>query len=180
MQRRYRKPRPEKEIIKKFRFNEEIRVPQVFLIDDTGEQIGAINTSEALNRARDKELDLVEVNPLANPPVVKIMDYSQYRYEMEKKMRKAKAHQKAPELKAIRLTFRIKGKDLETRIKQALDFLGAGHKVKIELILKGRERAHASLALDKVKEFIAALGPDIKIVQPICLQGGLINVVLDK
>jgi len=90
MQRRYRKPRPQFDPVKKFRVNEQIKVPRVFLIDDQGEKIGEITFADALARARVAELDLVEVSPLINPPVVKIMDYGQYRYETEKKLRKAK------------------------------------------------------------------------------------------
>jgi len=99
MQRRYRKPKPKKDLIKKFRSNENIKAPQVFLIVQNDKKIGIMDTHEALNKAQTAELDLVEVAPKAKPPVVKIMDYGQYKYETEKKIRKAKAHQKTAELK---------------------------------------------------------------------------------
>ena len=79
---------------------------------------------------------MVEVYPLADPPVAKIIDYGQYKYETEKKLRKVRAHQKTSELKSIRLSFRIKGKDLETKANQAIKFLENGHKVKIDIVLK--------------------------------------------
>lgn len=180
MQRRYRKPRPQFDPIKKFRVNEQIKVPRVFLIDERGQKIGEMNFIDALNQARDAELDLVEVSPLINPPVVKIMDYGQYRYETEKKIRKAKAHQKIAETKAIRLSFRIKGKDLETRKNQALNFLNDGNKVKIDLILKGREKAHRDLAINNLREFIRSLGPEVKTLSPISTMGGQITTTVDK
>lgn len=180
MQRRYRKPKPKKDIVKRFRINERIRVPQVFLIDQDNNKLGIINTQEAIKKAQETELDLVEVSPLSRPPVAKIMDYGQYRYETEKKVRKAKAHQKTSELKAIRLSFRIKGKDLETKQKQALKFLEDGHKVKIDIILRGREKAHKPIAFDNIKKFIESMGENIKIIQPVTGQGGQITATISK
>ena len=108
------------------------------------------------------------------------MDYGQYKYELEKQLRKNKAHQKVSELKSVRLSFRIKGQDLETRKNQAANFLAEGHKVKIEIILKGREKAHKDLAIENIKKFIASLGKNIKIIQPIACQGGQITVTIDQ
>lgn len=178
MQRRYHKAKPVKEIIKPLRLNHQITAPEIRLIDENGVNVGVVKLSDALGRALSAELDLIEVSPLANPPVAKIMDYGQYKYELEKQQRKNKAHQKISELKALRLSFRIKGQDLETRRKQALDFLTNGHQVKIEIILKGREKAHKDLAVDNLKKFIASLGPDTKIIQPVICLGGQINAVI--
>ena len=180
MQRRYRKPKPRKDLIKKFRANLQIKAPQVFLIGQNGEQVGVIPLGEAINKAQAAELDLVEVGPKANPPVAKIMDYGQYKYELEKKIRKAKAHQKVTEIKSIRLSFRIKGQDLDNRRQQVVQFLEDGNKVKINLVLKGREKAHKAMAIDNVKKFVESLGPDTKIIQPLSAQGGQINVTVDK
>lgn len=180
MQRRYRKPKPKKDLAKQFRTNERIRVPQVFLIDENNNQIGPTDTNKALAQARAAELDLVEVSPLAKPPVARIMDYGQYKYESEKKMRKAKAHQKTSELKSIRLSFRIKGKDLETKKNQALKFLADGHKVKIDIILRGREKAHKPMAFDNMKEFIDSLEENIKTIQAPTGQGGTITATITK
>ena len=180
MQRRYRKPKPKKDLAKQFRANLRIKVPQVFLIDQDGKKLGVIDTQAALKKAQAAEMDLVEVAPLAKPPVAKIMDYGQYKYETEKKLRKNRAHQKTAELKSIRLSFRIKGKDLETKQKQTLKFLEDGHKVKVNIILKGREKAHRSIALSNIQEFIKSLGEDIKIVSPVTSQGGQITATLAK
>ena len=178
MQRRYRKPRPQKSLIKKFRANHQIKATRLFVIDETGTRIGEFSKDEALKKAIDKELDLVEVSPNSDPPVAKIMDYGQYKYETEKKIRKAKAHQKTTEQKSIRLSFRIKGHDLETKMKQAKKFLDAGHKVKIETILRGREKAHKPLAIENINKFTASLGEKIKIIQPVTAQGSQITTII--
>ena len=182
MQRRYRRPKPKKDPFKKFRVNHQIKATEVFIIDEKNEKLGVFKLSEALAKATQAEMDLVEVSPLAKPPVVKIMDYGQYKYETEKKIRKAKAHQKTTELKSIRLSFRIKGKDLETKRNQALKFLEAGNKVKIDIILKGREKAHRPRALENMKGFVnsLSLGGEIKIIQPITAQGGQITTTITK
>ncbi len=148
------------------------------MINESGDNIGIVSLSSALKSAADAELDLIEVFPLASPPVAKIMDYGQYKYELEKQSRKNKAHQKTSELKSVRLSFRIKGQDLETRKRQATEFLSDGHKVKIEMILKGREKAHKDLAINNLKNFIAELGNNLKIIQPITCLGGQITAIV--
>jgi len=180
MQRRYRRPKPKVDPIKHFKTNERILAPEVFLIDEKGTQVGPTKTVDALESAQELELDLVEVGPKAKPPVAKLMDYGQYKYETEKKVRKAKAHQKTTELKAIRLSFRIKGKDLETKQKQAQKFLDDGNKVKVDIILKGRERAHKPLAIENMNTFVKNLGDDIKVLQPVAVQGGQISTTVTK
>jgi len=180
MQRRYRRPKPQKDPFKHFLINERIKIPQIFLIDERNNQLGVMSTADGLKKARAAELDLVEVNPKANPPVARIMNYGQYKYETEKKNRRAKAHQKTIELKAIRLSFRIKGKDLETKQKQAQKFISDGHKVKIDIILKGRERTHKSMAMDNIKKFIESLGKNTKIIQPVTSLNGQITAIVTK
>ncbi len=180
MQRRYRKPKPRKDPFKKFKINRQITAPQLLVIGPEGERLGVLSLEEALAKAQEHELDLVEVYPLADPPVAKIIDYGQYKYETEKKLRKVRAHQKTSELKSIRLSFRIKGKDLETKANQAIKFLENGHKVKIDIVLKGREKAHKDIALENLKRFIGSLGEEIKIIQPISVQGGQITATVAK
>ncbi len=180
MQRRYHKARPPKETIKAMRVNGQITAPEVRLIDESGANLGVISLADALSHARGAELDLIEVFPSATPPVAKIMDYGQYKYEMEKQLRKNKAHQKISELKAIRLSFRIKGQDLETKRNQAIEFLNSGHQIKIEIILKGREKAHRDIALENIKNFISSLGNNIKTIQPVSCLGGQITAVVCK
>ncbi len=180
MQRRYRKPKPRKDPFKKFKINHQITAPHLLVIGPQGEKFGVLSLKDALEKAQSYELDLVEVYPLADPPVAKIIDYGQYKYETEKKLRKTRAHQKVAELKSIRLSFRIKGKDLETKAKQATKFLENGHKVKIDIILRGREKAHKDIAVENMKEFIASLGENIKTIQPVSVQGGQISATITK
>lgn len=181
MQRRYRKRRPQqKSAVKHFRVNTQIRVPEVFVIDEDGTQVGVMSIEEARTKAEEAELDLVEVSPKADPPVVRIIDYGHFKYEQEKKAKKQKAQTKKTDVKGIRLTPRIKGKDLEQRQNQALKFLEAGHRVKVELMLRGREKAHADIAIDLVKEFVNNLGDEIKILDPVKKLGSRVSTEFTK
>jgi translation initiation factor IF-3 len=166
--------------VKKFRLNRFIRVPEVRLIDDEGNNLGIIKIQDALRLAEEKELDLIEVSPKAQPPVAKIMDYGKYKYELDKQEKRNRAQIKKTETKGIRLTFRIKGGDLETRLKQAVGFLTDGHKVRIDLILKGREKAHADLATAKINEFVATLNSTqpVTTIQPLLRQGGKFSLTI--
>jgi translation initiation factor IF-3 len=112
---------------------------------------------EALNLAKERELDLVEISPKAKPPVCNIIDYGKFQYEQQKKEKKQKNASKGHEMKGIRLSFRIGPGDLERQTKKAEKFLTTGHPIRIQLIMKGREKAHKNLAFDKIKEFIAGL-----------------------
>ena len=165
-----------------FRANFQIRVPEVFLIDENNEAIGKIPTAEAIKMAQDADLDLVEVNPKANPPVVKIVNLGQLKYEKEKQAHKQKMQQKKIETKNIRLSFRISDHDLGMRLTQAEKFLIKDDKVKIELILRGRERQYPQKAAEIVKNFVAKLqtNPDfhIEIEQALTNQGGRFTIIL--
>ena len=168
--------------LKRHRINNFIHCEQVRLIDENGQNLGTLNTADALALARDKGLDLVEVSPLANPPVVKIVDYSKLKYQEEKERRKEKAKQKKIEVKGIRLSLRISEHDQEVRVKQAEKFLKQGDKVKIEMILKGRERQHFSLAREIINKFINSINQLVETVveQPLNVQGGKLSVVIAK
>lgn len=121
--------------------------------------------------AKERGFDLVEVNPKARPSVCKLMDYGSYMYKQEKQERKAKAKQKKTDVKGIRLSFKIGDHDLEIRKKNALKFLDQGHKVKIEMLLRGRENAHKDIAKERIVNFVKSLGEEAKIEQPITKQG---------
>lgn len=161
MRRTYRKKKykPDKT---QFRANERIKVPEVRLIDQDGNMVGVISTKEALEKARAAELDLVEVNPTANPPIARIQDYGRMQYEREKIKQKQKAAQKTLEQKGVRLTFRISEHDRQTRLKQTVKFLTKGHKVKIELVVRGRENAHLGQAFEKAKTFVTDVQSQIE------------------
>ena len=142
---------------KGLRINEMIRIREVRLIDDEGNQMGIIPTSEALNMAKDKGLDLVEVSPNANPPVCKILDYGKYRFEQEKKLRDSKKNQKVLKLKEIRMQPKIGAGDLDTKAKHIQEFLDEGDKVKVTIRFRGRELAHTDLGFDVMNEVLKRL-----------------------
>ena len=174
---RYR-PAPQK----RHRTNAFIKVPQVRLIDENGVNIGVINTNQALNMAQDRGLDLVEVSPLANPPVVKIVDYSKLKYQEEKERRKEKAKQKKVEIKVVKLSLRIGEHDTEVRLGQAEKFLAQGDKVKIELIMKGREHQHMPLGREKIQKFVDDINQLVPVntEQPITISGGNFSAIIVK
>ena len=113
------------------RINEQIRVREVRLIDDEGNQKGIVPVMEALKMAKERELDLVEIAPTANPPVCKILDFGKYRFEQEKKLRDSKKNQKVLKLKEIRMQPKIGSGDLDTKAKHVQEFLDEGAKVKV-------------------------------------------------
>ena len=133
---------PPKPNDKGLRHNDMIRVPQVRLIDENNEQVGIIDTIEAKNRARDAQLDLVEVSPNSDPPVCRIMDYGKWKYAQKKKESKAKANASQSELKGIRLRPNIDEHDLSIKLKKAKEFLEDGHKVQFTMLFRGRQMAH--------------------------------------
>lgn len=139
----------------KTRINGMIREREVRLISDTGEQLGVVSTREALELAEEKKLDLVEVSPTAKPVVCKIMDYGKFKYEKTKKEKEAKKKQKVVIVKEIKFKPRIDTHDFNTKKGKISNFLAKGYKVKVTLMLYGRERMHADLGiklLDKVSE----------------------------
>ena len=148
--------------------NNQIRAPQVRLVDETGKQAGVVSLQEALQTAKERGLDLIQVTEKATPAVCKIMDYGKYLYWLQKKEGVAKT-KKGGELKGIRLGFNISLHDLETRAHQAEKFLKNGQKVRIEMILRGREKGLLGFAEGKVNQFLEILGKLI----PIKIERGL-------
>ncbi len=128
------------------RINEWIRVPEVLVINQKGENLGKLNTQEAIRIAKEAELDLVEVGPTSKPPVCRIMDYSKYVYEQNKKMRKNKAG-KAKDLKEFRFSTVIDEGDKNTRIRRAHEFLEKDHPVRITVQRKGRQTREQAFAV---------------------------------
>ncbi len=153
-------------MIKKPLINNRIRASKVRLIDDTGKQVGIVPLEEALRIARERNLDLIQVTDKVDPPVCKILDYGKYLYQLQKKEKKAK---KSSEIKGVRLRFNISPHDLETKMHQAEKFLSQGDKVKIEMILRGREKRLAGFAKEKLNNFIKELEEKV----PIKIEGGL-------
>lgn len=130
--------------------------------------------------AWEREVDLVEVSPEAKPPVCKLIDFGKYKYRKEKAERKQKAKQKKVEIKGIRLTLKIGRHDIEVRLKQARKFFDQGHKVKLEMLLRGREKAHSDLAKEIISNFVAELGESIVPEQPLTRQGAKLSVLLSN
>jgi translation initiation factor IF-3 len=149
------------------RINEFIRVPKVMLIDDEGNNFGEIETFKAIEMARERELDLVEVSPKAFPPVCKIMDYGKHQYQQSKQERLAQAKQKKVETKGIRLGMKTDEHDLDFKKKQAEKFLAKGNKIKIELKLRGRERMHHDMARKNLEQFIEKIETPHRFEEPI-------------
>ena len=153
------------------RVNEMIRVREVRLIDDEGNQKGIVPTLEALKLAKEKDLDLVEVSPNANPPVCKILDYGKYRFEQEKKLRDSKKNQKVLKLKEIRMQPKIGSGDLDTKAKHIQEFLDEGDKVKVTIRFRGRELAHTDLGFDVLNEVLKRLTSAYVIEKPAAMDG---------
>ncbi len=149
------------------RVNEYIRAYQVRLIDEDGKQVGIVSSREALQLAREKDLDLVEIVPKAKPPVCKIMDFGKYQYQKSKEAQQQKAKQKKTEVKGIRIGIKTDDNDLAIRRKQAEKFLSKGNKVKIEIILKGREKAHKDLAKEALSNFARSVSVSYKVEEEI-------------
>ena len=153
------------------RINQNIRVREVRLIDDEGNQLGVVATADALKMADEKELDLVEVSPNANPPVCKIMDYGKYRFEQEKKLRDSKKNQQVLKLKEIRMQPKIGTGDLDTKAKHIQEFLNEGDKVKITIRFRGRELAHTDLGFGVMDEVLKRLTSAYNIDKPAAMDG---------
>ena len=134
--------------------------------------------AEALQMAREKELDLVEIAPKAQPPVCKIMDYGKYQYQQSKQERLSKAKQKKIEVKGIRIGFRTDSHDLEFKKNQAEKFLKKGDKVKVEIRLRGREKAHQDLARKNLHDFLKIIAIPYKMEQEIKRFPGGFNVII--
>ena len=124
------------------RINDRIRVPEVRLIDENGVQVGVVPTPQALERARDRDLDLVEIAPTAKPPVTRILDYSKYKYEQEQRKKAARKHQQQVTIREMKLRPKIATHDYETKKGHILRFLRDQNKVKVTIMFRGREQAH--------------------------------------
>ena len=137
--------------------NERIRAAEVRLIDEEGVNHGVIATDEALRMAYAKDLDLVIMNATQAPPVAKIMNYGKYKYEQEKKAKEAKKKQHTVEVKEVKIRYKIDTHDYQVRIKSIQKFLSQGNKVKIAVMLRGREMQHTNLAFDLLNRFVEDL-----------------------
>ncbi len=136
-----------------------IRIPQVRVVDEEGAQLGVMPTPRALEMAQERGLDLVEVAPMASPPVVKFLDFGQYKYELTKREKEAKRKQRSVTFKEVRLSPKIGGGDFDTKVNRAIEFLEDGDRIKVTVRFRGRELTHPELGraliarfADRVKE----------------------------
>ena len=143
------------------KFNNRITSPEVQVIDSDGENLGVLNLQEAISKAKEENLDLIEIAPNARPPVCKIMDMGKYKYDQQKKLNKAKKKQKKIELKEIKLRPVTEVHDYTFKIKNAQKFLSKGDKVKFTIRFKGREMQHTKLGndlMEKIKIDMETIG----------------------
>lgn len=165
--------------IKKYvRINERIRVPQVRVVGPEGNQLGVMTIQRALDLANQSDLDLVEVAPSANPPVCRVVDYSKFKYDEEKKEREAKKHQKQGRLKEIRLKPNIDDHDFETKVKQAVTFLKKKDKVRINLFFRGRQMEHIDLGRKVLDSFMKAVQADGQVEKLPMMEGRIMSLVV--
>ena len=169
--------------IKKLKINNQITAPELRVADEDGSQIGIMSREEALKLAQGKGLDLIEVAPMAKPPVARIMDYGKHLYREEKEWRKQRAKQKKDLLKIIRLNLNTGLNDMKIKAKKTDEFLNEGLRVQIDLVLKGRakyQKTFSDLAKKKIEDFLKIISVPIKIISELKKQPRGWNVAIIK
>ncbi len=147
------------------RVNEEIRVPQVRLIDQDGEMVGVMSAREAVQRAFAVGMDLLEISPNADPPVCKILDFGKFKYEQQKKKNEARKRQKIVEIKEIKVRPNIDENDYQVKIRAMKSFIDEGDKVKVTLRFRGREMAHQDIGVKVLERIRTEMDPLTKVEQ---------------
>ena len=161
--------------------NDQIRVKEMLVITDQGEKLGVLTRGKALQEADDRGLDLVLVSPDANPPVAKLMDYSKFRFQQQKKLKEMKKNQKIIVVQEIQLSPVIEKHDFETKAKKARTILEKGNKVKITLRFKGRMIVHQEIGVEVINKFIESLADCTTVESSVKLDGrSLFAVVAPK
>ncbi len=160
------------------RVNERIRVPQVRVIGDDGGQVGVLPVREALTLAQSRGLDLVEVSPTARPPVCRIMDYGKFKYEQNRRARKAKKKQHQMQLKEIKMRPKIEEHDYGFKMQHAREFLVSRDKVKFTILFRGREIAHQEIGYKLIQKAIAELADVSSVESPPRSEGRTLTAVL--
>ena len=148
------------------------------VIDQHGNQLGVISKQEALQAARDAELDLVEISPDADPPVAKIVDWGKYNYQKTKQLQKSKRNSKVSELKQMRFSLKISDHDIAVKLKKVTSFLNDGSKVRISIIYRGRELAHKELGYVLMEKLVNLLGENVVTDQPPQFAGRQLSAVV--
>lgn len=159
------------------KINDSIQAPELRVLGPEGEALGVMSLQEALNKAEELDLDLVEVSPTANPPVARIVNYGKFLYQKEKKLKEAKKNQKTVETKEIKFGPHIDKHDFEYRIKRINEFLSKGDKVKVSIRFRGRELAHTEIGFELIKRIIEQIGENV-IEKPAKMEGRQILMFL--
>ena len=160
------------------RVNDMIRAPSIRLIGAAGEQIGVVTVREAIIKAEEVGLDLVEISPNAEPPVCKIMDFGKYKYELQKKANEARKKQKVIEIKEIKIRPTIEEHDYQVKLRSARRFLEEGNKVKMTLRFRGREMSHQDLGMEVLKRMEKDLLDLGKVESPPRMEGRQVQMVM--
>jgi translation initiation factor IF-3 len=160
------------------RVNERIRVPQVRVIGDDGSQVGVLTVREALIMAQSRGLDLVEVSPTARPPVCRIMDYGKFKYEQNRRARKAKKNQHQMQLKEIKMRPKIEDHDYDFKVEHARQFLEGRDKVKVTVTFRGREMAHQDIGYKLIQQVLVDLAEVCTVESPPRSEGRTLSAVL--
>lgn len=156
---------------KEVAINEAITSKEVRVIDTDGNQLGILPIKEAIAAAYERELDLVNISPNANPPVCKIMDFGKYRFEQAKREKEAKKNQKTFDIKEVRLGLTIDTHDFETKGNQAIRFLKSGDKVKVSIRFRGRELGHPEIGLETMSRFAEYCSEYANVEKPAKMEG---------
>jgi len=170
-------------LLRKLKINNQIISPELRVADTTGQQIGIMSRDEALKLAREKGLDLIEVAPMAKPPVARIMDYGKYIYREEKEERKQKAKQRKDASKTIRINLNTGVNDLKIKAEKTEAFLKEGLKVQVELVLRGRakyQKTFTDLGKQKIEDFLKLIKTPIKIISELKKQLKGFNITIIK
>jgi translation initiation factor IF-3 len=162
----------------KARLNHQIKAPTLRVINEDGEQIGVMKTSEALALAGQHGLDLVEVSPVANPPVAKLIDYAKYKYQQKKLEQQQKKNAKKTEVKTIWISMRISEHDMEIKANKITEFLTNGDLVRIELRMRGREQAFGDIGRQNLVKFLSYIKTPYRTEVPIKRMGGTWSVTV--
>ena len=165
-------------IPREYRVNSQIRVPQVLVIAEDGEQIGVVATSEAIRMAEDRGVDLVEVAPGSTPPVCRLLDYGRFRYLQAKRDREARKTRKTVELAEMRFRPRIGAHDIESKVRTIRKLLNGGDKVKVSVMFRGREREHPEIGVGILKTVAESLEDMAKVERPPAMEGRLLSITL--
>jgi translation initiation factor IF-3 len=165
-------------IAKYTRLNEQIRAPRLRVIDSDGKQLGILSRQEALAIAQERELDLVEISPDADPPVCKVVDWGKFNYQRTKQLQKNRKSAKTLDMKQMRFGLKIGAHDLAIKMNKVTKFLEAGHKVKVTLFYRGREQAHKEIGFKIAQEVIEDFGDTIIVDQQPQLSGKQLSFVI--